>query len=114
MIVLGAALVAVAKPEPHLAVATVAVALARQPVARSLTVAEVAADAVRLAGLALALRRSLERQRPERDEVALASEIAKRYGAKVVAQRDVEGSVLALRFPAGTHVAGFRNLVFVA
>lgn len=92
----------------------VAVAFARQPVAASYTVEDVANDAADVAKLAAALRRKLERQQKPNGEVAKIREIASRYGARVVNQNDVEGSVVALRFPAGTHASGFRGLLFVS
>ena len=91
-----------------------AVALARQGVASSKTIDEIARDALELARVAGRARKRLEKAQSAAADVAKCKEIAAPYGAKVVAQMDLEGCVVALRFPAGSHQSGFRGLLFVS
>lgn len=94
--------------------ARLGVMFGRQPVAQALTVDAIANDAVRMAVLGMAARRALERQRPADAHFAAARELAERYGAHVVALRDLDGAVLCLKFTGGLYSSGFRNLFHVA
>lgn len=92
--------------------ARVAVQLGRQPKAYAMMPDEVARDAVAMVRHALAARRALERQAKPDSHLAAAREIARRYDA-LVAEPDINGVVVALKFRSGLYSSGFRNLFVV-
>jgi len=90
--------------------ARLCVVFARQRRADAYTVDEVATDARRVVTIAIAVRRALQRQRSADKMVLEIQEIADKYGARVVPNFDLEGTVIGMTFQAGGYSSGFRNV----
>jgi len=91
-----------------------AVQLGRQANSNEMTVSEVAADAFALVELGRLARRALGRKRNPVVHVDAAKTIARRYDAELFDLRDLNGTVMAIKFSSGLYSSGFRNLFFVA
>lgn len=76
------------------------------------TVGQIARDSVACAFSALTIRR--RRRGEARGAIDQLTEIAARYGARVVLNDDPLGMAVGLRFASGKHVSGFRNIFFLA
>lgn len=95
-----------------ISVARIAAALARQPIAASMTLAEISRDAVSLYEAARHVRR-LDASKSPAKPAAIAETIASRYHAKLLLPRDPHGMAVGLKFDGAPVSSGFQNAFFV-
>jgi hypothetical protein len=97
-----------------LAIAKVAVQLARSEASHIYTAAQIGRDACDLVIAAQDARAALERGRCPEQHYAAVRSVAQRYGAETVARGDVLGLVVGLIMHHGRHTSGFENIVHIA
>ena len=88
----------------------VAAALGKSYAARRFEPEEIAADAVRLDRLGKRAVDAVIRQLPADKTASEAQEIARRYNAEVVDERDPNGIILGLRFLDGSYADMDRHI----
>lgn len=94
-------------------VARVAVQLAREDAGRYMTADELAGYANALVDASTAARRALLCGKDPVSHYAAAREVLEPFGARLLANGDVRGMVVGVRFNSGRHVRGPNGIFYV-
>jgi len=94
--------------------ARLAVQLGRQEESRACTVDEIVADAVELTRCGRLARRAVARGKAPDAHVRAAVKVTDRYGADLHDLRDLNGTVMAIKFWSGLYSSAYHNLFFIA